>query len=58
MARPPASADSALISAATASMASVVTSRQATAAPSAASRRAVARPMPEPEPVTTATRPV
>ena len=38
----------ALISAATASMASAATSRQATAAPSAARRRAVARPMPEP----------
>ena len=55
MARPPASAASVLISVATNSIASVATSRQATAAPSAANRRAVARPMPEPAPVTSAT---
>ena len=57
MARPPASVASRLISAATASTASAARSRQATAAPSAARRRAVARPMPDPAPVTTATRP-
>ncbi len=57
MARPPAPAASSLISAATVSMASAATSRQATAPPSAARRRAVARPMPEPAPVTSATRP-
>ena len=57
MARPPASAASWLISPATVTMASSAISRQATAPPSAARRRAVARPMPEPAPVTTATVP-
>ena len=57
IALPPASAASWLISAATAAIASSVTSRQATAAPSAARRRAAARPIPDPAPVTTATLP-
>ena len=53
---PPLSAASSFIFSATAATASSM-SRQATAAPSAARRRAVARPMPDAAPVTTATRP-